>query len=206
MIFFRAAADVLETLQERWPRLFGFMNWGPGTDALTAVVKKELASGEGLVLDFGCGRGALCQTFDAAEYVGFDITPSFVAFARQSHPAHKFAVMDGTNLAFQPNQFERIVIVGVLHHLDDTLTNRALMEIRRVLRADGMCLIIEAIPTRERGNIIGRLLRSMDAGAFIRPVQAWVSLLEEHLQIERSYHVKSGWVDTQAFIMRGKEN
>jgi len=206
MLLLRGIATVLETLQERWPRLFGFMNWGPGTDALTAVVCKELATGKGLVLDFGCGRGALCQTFDAAHYVGFDLVSSFVVFARQTNAAYKFTVMDGTSLAFQPDEFERVVIVGVLHHLNDSLTNQALSEIRRVLRSDGKCLIIEAIPTKERRNIIGRLLRSMDAGAFIRPVSEWVALLEQHLHIECSYHVKSGWVDTQAFILRGKEN
>jgi ubiquinone/menaquinone biosynthesis C-methylase UbiE len=182
------------------------MNWGPGTDALTAVVREELAAGKGLVLDFGCGRGALSQTFEAADYVGFDIIPSFVAFAHQRNIKHKFTLMDGTRLAFRPNEFDRVVIVGVLHHLNDGLTSQALAEIRRVLRSNGKCLIIEATPTKERRNVIGRLLRSMDAGAFIRPVSEWVELLEQHLQIERSYHVKSGWVDTQAFVLRGKEN
>jgi SAM-dependent methyltransferase len=182
------------------------MNWGPGTDALTAVVRREMAGGSGLVLDFGCGRGALCPTFDPAHYVGFDIIPSFAAYARRTNPDYNFSVMDGTRLAFQADEFGRVVIVGVLHHLDDSLTGQALAEIRRVLRPDGKCLIIEAIPTKERRNVIGRFIRSMDAGAFIRPVSEWVSLLEQHLYIERSYHVRSGWVDTQAFILRGRES
>lgn len=205
MLLLRGMAGALETLQERWPRLFGFMNWGPGTDALAAVVRKELGGGEGMVLDFGCGRGALCQSFEAGEYVGFDIVPSFVTFAREANSGHKFAVMDGTRLAFQNEEFGRVVIVGVLHHLDDGLTEKALAEIGRVLGRDGKCLIIEAIPTKERRNMIGRLIRSMDAGAYIRTVPEWVALMERHLKIERSYHVKSGWVDTQAFVLRAKE-
>lgn len=168
--------DKLKRLQDAYPGAFGFMNWcpmGPFHD----VVQQELAGGPNqTVVDFGCGRGAFATLFDARKYVGVDISPTFVKYAKRQHPAHGFVMTDGTHLALRDSQCDAVLVCGVLHHMTDTQVIAALREIRRILKPYGRALLIEPIPVVSRWNLPGRLLLAVDRGHFIRGGEKWTEL------------------------------
>jgi SAM-dependent methyltransferase len=130
------------------------------------------------VLDVGCGPGSI--TLGLAEHVapgrvvGIDLQPSQVeqarglALMRGAANVH-FEVADVYRLPFADGVFDAVFAHGVLMHLCDPV--RALMELRRVLRA---------------GGVVG--LRDPDLGAALHaPI---TPLLEQwlHLRVQARQH------------------
>lgn len=194
-------AHGLERLQEACPGLCGFMNWAP-MGAFYRLVQSELPIEAGeRVLDFGCGRGVFSHLFDAQSYFGVDLTPSFVRHARKKHPAHGYAFMDGTRLGFSDGAFDSVLVVGVFHHLDDDMAVGGLREVHRVLKPGGRALVLEPVPVVDRWNLYSRLIKSMDAGHFIRPLEAWPRLVGDVLPLLNTYHCRVGLNDIA--VMKG---
>lgn len=177
------------------------MNWAP-MGGFYHLVRNELPLGpDERVLDFGCGRGIFTHLFGAQSYVGIDMTPSFVRYARRRHPKHEYAFMDGTRLGFRDAAFDAVLVVGVLHHLDDDTAVAALREVRRVLRPGGRALLLEPVPVVDRWNLYSRLIKSMDAGHFIRPLEVWPRLVGGVLPLSDTYHRRIGLNDI--IVMKG---
>jgi SAM-dependent methyltransferase len=82
------------------------------------------------VLDFGCGTGQMLSFLRRSldyegEYVGYDISPEAIEFARSAHPAGRFEVR---NILEQPAQeaFDYVLVSGVFNNrISD---NRAFFE------------------------------------------------------------------------------
>lgn len=110
-------------------------------------IKKYITSDD-VVLDFGCGPGtfAIRMAGYCKSVVGVDITEEFINEATQS-----FEVLGLTNataihvapnqLPFQAASFDAIMMMDVIHHLDDIPTS--LTEVLRVLKPGGKILIFE---------------------------------------------------------------
>lgn len=101
------------------------------------------------LMDLGCGSGWLaarcCRT--GAEVHAVDVAPRGVAAVRRRFPeVSRFHVADVYRLPFRPSSFDALVLSEVLEHLAEP--DRALAEIRRVLRPGGRLLV--CVPYRER--------------------------------------------------------
>jgi SAM-dependent methyltransferase len=98
------------------------------------------------VLDVGCGQGIDLARYAMAEarVVGVDLTPRHVELARAHLDAlslpGRVLVSDAESLPFADRSFDRVSSNGVLHHTPGI--ERALGEIRRVLRPSGEARII----------------------------------------------------------------
>jgi ubiquinone/menaquinone biosynthesis C-methylase UbiE len=101
-------------------------------------------------LDYCCGNGenALFMAAAGAQATGIDISPEGIENCRrnasESGVADRatFAVMDGEALEFADNTFDVIAEYGALHHLD---YDKAMSELRRVIRPDGEIICVEAL-------------------------------------------------------------
>ena len=172
-----ALVEKLEGMQEVYPGLCGFMNWAP-VGTYSELVRTELSPKPGdCVLDFGCGRGAFTELFDARGYLGIDLSRALVSYARRSHPSYAYAVMDGASLGLSDVRFDAVLILGVLHHMEDKHVLAALHEVHQVLKPGGLLLIVEPIPVVSRWNVISRILKGLDLGDFIRQEEAWHRLV-----------------------------
>jgi SAM-dependent methyltransferase len=99
------------------------------------------------VLEYGCGEGASAFALvgHAAEVVGIDISDVAVAHAnRRASEACaaslRFQRMDAERMEFEPASFDVVCGSGILHHLE---IGRALREIARVLKPDGIAVFLE---------------------------------------------------------------
>lgn len=167
------------------------------------VLKRELGGAGGKVLDIGCGTGELSILFPPDRYVGIDISPAYIEFARKHYPA-EFHVMDATALNFADGTFDSAVIVGVLHHLDDDSSRALLSEAGRVLASNGRLVLLEDVVLAKGTHPIGRLIHILDKGDHIRSSAEYKRLLPNSLTIQKEYHMRSGVCDYVVLVMEKK--
>jgi SAM-dependent methyltransferase len=104
----------------------------------------ELKPGE-RVLDVGCGPAYYLDRLPDVEYHGFDTSPTYIAYARRrfgDRGEFHCEMLTEDGLADLP-RFDAVLLLGLLHHLDDEdsavlldLASRALADGGRVVTAD----------------------------------------------------------------------
>jgi len=94
------------------------------------------------VLDAGCGEGFYLMLLDkvyGCQVLGLDNDPKILERAKKwvkEKSNIKFAVGDVTNLPFENESFDKIILSEVLEHVPED--RKALSEIYRVLKKDGI--------------------------------------------------------------------
>lgn len=122
------------------------------------------------VLEYGCGEGSF--SFDLANkgshVHGIDISEVAIETANRKAIALglenkiDFKVMNAEELDFKDNYFDRICGNSILHHLE---LKKSLIELTRVLKADGNAVFIEPLGHNPFINLYRKLtpkLRSED--------------------------------------------
>lgn len=172
--------------------------------AIRRIINNFLKTGKyHHVLDFGCGIGILAPLFTPKQYLGFDIDTKAIAYAKNKYPKYSFQVGDATKLKLQ-KKFDLILIVGVLHHLNNKEVKAALEVIKSLLLPKGKVILIEAIPPIHKWNILGHIFRSLDKGHYVRALENYQKLVDDSLAIEKQYQKMGGVLDYGIFIIRHK--
>jgi ubiquinone/menaquinone biosynthesis C-methylase UbiE len=108
--------------------------------------KKLLSKARGKILEVACGIGQNFALFPAnSEITGVDLSPKMLEQARQSAIAHglsvNLAVMNAEKLEFPDASFD--TVVSTLSTCTFPNPVKALQEIRRVCRPNGLILLLE---------------------------------------------------------------
>ena len=129
------------------------------------------------VLDVGCGPGTNTRHFASAGYLGVDMNPAYIAYARRRHK-RDFLVADVCEYTAEPGQkYDFILVNSFLHHIDLPNTRRILAHLATLLTDDGHIHIIEVVmPEKER---VARQLARWDRGQFVRPLTEWKEIFSE---------------------------
>ncbi|MDP3741827.1 MAG: class I SAM-dependent methyltransferase [Candidatus Micrarchaeota archaeon] len=93
------------------------------------------------VLELGCGDGKTLTSLIASGFkvTGIDVSPSAIKIARKKAGRKaKLVVGDVCELPFAANSFDAVVTVHVLDHLSQKERGKAVVEISRVLKKDGL--------------------------------------------------------------------
>lgn len=89
------------------------------------------------LLEIGCSSGYYVDVFRAlrvnVNYVGCDISPSFIELARQTHPQIDFLVADAVQLPFDTRQFDVVLSGCCLLHIPEY--SKAIVEAARVAKS-----------------------------------------------------------------------
>lgn len=130
------------------PALYSALQRLLGADAVRqTLVLDYLTPVEGeRILDLGCGPGDLLLSLPAtAEYVGVDRSQAYVEAARRRFPGRgQFAVMDARAVSAEAlGDFDAVVSIGLLHHLDDPDVIRMLEAAGEVLDPGGRFLSLD---------------------------------------------------------------
>ena len=114
---------------------------------LAAAKCLDRAAGTSL-LDVGCGvgglHGALAGTFK--RICGVDVSEKSIEVARERNPRFEYRVMTGNNIPYPAGVFEMATAINVLHHVDPTSWQLVLLELKRVVRPNGLVCVIEHNP------------------------------------------------------------
>src|SRR5260370_22769780 len=73
---------------------------------------------QGPLLDIGCGTGALARNVASTRYLGVDQDEGSIAIAKNLFPAHRFLTLAEFAQSQNENQFERIVGLAVIEHVE----------------------------------------------------------------------------------------
>lgn len=143
----------------------------------------ELSKSE-RVLEVGCGTGALSVLFPVEQYIGLDICPDYARSAKKWNKLKQFIIMDARYLGFKEKAFDKVFIVGVLHHLPDNKVRKILKECA-FIKAQKV-LVLEPIKP-PKFDIICGLFTALDRGKYIRCMSDWINLLSKDLRINRKH-------------------
>jgi SAM-dependent methyltransferase len=121
------------------------------------------------VLDIGCGPAYVVEYLRGATYFGFDINSRYIAYAKEKYGSrgnfysHPFD--DAAAKELEP--FDLILMMGVLHHLDDKQAAATITLCKHVLNSEGSLVTLD--PYRRPGeSFIAEFLLNRDRGRFIR--------------------------------------
>jgi SAM-dependent methyltransferase len=127
------------------------------------------------VLDVACGPGTNTHHFAGADYLGIDINPRYIQYARQRHKRN-FLLADVTQYTVAPGErFDFILLNSFLHHVDTRAALPVLAHLRTLLTDDGHVHILDLV-LPERPSL-ARFLARLDRGEFPRPLPAWLDLV-----------------------------
>lgn len=152
------------------------------------------------LLDIGCGTGEFSVFFRPDNYTGVDIVPAYINYARR-HYGRTFVVGDGTMLPWPVENFDKALIIGVLHHLDDVTSLKILDEAHRVLKKGGQLLLMEDLAA-PNDNILTKFVHRLDQGDFIRDRDSYRQLVERsQFAITESFRISSGLCPYQVYLL-----
>src|SRR6266700_5897352 len=111
----------------RWlkmPFLYNLFQGVVGGNALrrSIIQTRVLATPGDKVIDIGCGTAQALQSLPDVEYLGLDINPDYVAFARRTYGDKGIFVVGNKRSLSSDTRFrdaDIVIAVSVLHHLDD---------------------------------------------------------------------------------------
>ncbi len=169
---------------------------------LAAARYRAMLAGAHRVLDVGCGTGEAARFAEGAEYVGVDLSETLI---RQGagRPDRHLAAASLFALPFAEGTFDRVICMGVLHHLPPGHLAAALREMRRVLMPQGRLAIIEPNPW----GLFQRLM------AYVRPAERGILAVgpgaigraarEAGLEVEKAlYDHTVFWAAHATFLLR----
>jgi SAM-dependent methyltransferase len=156
---------------------------------VTNFIKKK----NSYVLDIGCGPAEILENFDNIFYYGFDTNKYYIEHAKQKYNfksnffCHKFNAKKIKNKI----KFDYVLLLGLLHHLNDKESDVLLAEIKKVLKKKGMLLTLDNVYTRNQ-NFVAKKLIDFDRGNHVRTKKEYLSILKKNFKVVNSniYHQK----------------
>lgn len=143
------------------------------------------------ILDIGCGTGEFSGLFNQDDYSGIDISPRYIAYAKKKARGN-FRVMDAANLQFPDKNFDFILIMAIIHHLNDEEANKVINEARRVLKPNGKILMIEDAKIKKIENLAVKFFQKFDKGDFIRAPENYNKLVNDNFNILNNWEIRNG--------------
>lgn len=133
------------------------------------------------VLDIGCGPGTYVNFFANTNYLGVDIDPSYISFAKSQYPDKSFITQDARKLNLENGRlFDFILINSILHHLDDQAVKESLSSAEHYLSGNGNIHILELVLIPEFS--VSSAVTRFDRGDYPRPYDTWMKLFTDKFE------------------------
>jgi len=132
------------------------------------------------VLDVACGPGTNTPHFLHTDYVGVDLNPRYVEYARRRYGKEFVAADVATALPRFPEPFDFVLVNSFFHHMDDTRVRHILGALRGLVAPGGHMHILDLVLPERAGTALA--LARLDRGHFARPLAAWRRLLGADLE------------------------
>jgi cyclopropane fatty-acyl-phospholipid synthase-like methyltransferase len=120
------------------------------------------------LLDIGCGTGHAVPFFPNVKYVGFDMSPEYIESARKRFPQATFICQRVSHyIPVEREEFDVVLALGVLHHLDDAEAHQLFEIAHRALKSGGKLLTFDGVFTKDQ-SALARYFISRDRGRYVR--------------------------------------
>lgn len=146
------------------------------------------------VLDIGCGGGDALRYLERFEtYHGFDTDEVAISFARQrpeaARPNVHFATVLVSSTTFEEIRPTRVMMNGLLHHLDDA---DAIELLKMCAATDAVQRVVTNDTVYLPGEPLNNIMARLDRGRFVRNIEGYRNLTSRAgLTIAREEVVRS---------------
>ena len=160
--------------------------------------KIRAAVGGKSVLELATGPGLIAKNIaeSAASVVATDFSEKMILQAKKNKnlPRVTFEVADATNLRYEENSFDTVIIANALHIMPNP--QKALSEINRVLKADGILIAPNFVghSSGKKPNLWAKILKAL-------------GVKFEHEWTESTYTAfleENGWSVRSSCLIKGK--
>lgn len=156
---------------EAWGRFVGAEGW---RRKLTAEHMRP-QPGE-RVLDLGCGPAELLPHLGDIEYTGIDISEPYILRARATMDGRgEFRVGSATAIDADLEDFDLVVALGVLHHIDDDGVRDMFAGAAGALKPTGRMVTVDPVLVPGQ-NRVAHAIIVRDRGRHVRSVDGYEAL------------------------------
>jgi SAM-dependent methyltransferase len=115
--------------------------------------------------------------------VGIDHNPRYITKASQHYRGNgRFFVADVREISeLVEIKFDRVLLIGVLHHLDDSSSRNVIVQARSVLKQGGRLICYDPTFVQNQ-HPISYFISRFDRGRFVRKPEEYEKLLCEEFQ------------------------
>ncbi len=132
-----------------------------------------------IVVDIGGGTGAIAQFLSGRVARMIVIDPSEKMLAQCRHHVGLECILGHSEaLPFNDRSIDKIILVDAFHHLSDRTA--ALSEIRRVLKQNGIVIVVEFNPESIGGTIIALFEKILRFGSVFFTPDQLLDLFTDH--------------------------
>ncbi len=138
------------------------------------------------ILDIGCGPGSVFSYFPTGvHYVGFDLSEDYIEAAVKSYGQKGTFFVGNVETvdlsSYAP--FDKILAIGVLHHLNDQQVTIMMEKVMAALRPGGVLITLDGCFTKPQ-NPIARRIIAADRGEYVRTQEKYQQLVEPFGQLQ----------------------
>lgn len=132
----------------------------------------------GRVLELGCGPGTNAFLFPDENYVGIDLSATYLMSARKKFPNKKFLEADVSKSQWisEVGPVDRVFMNSLMHHLSDEQLLDTFRNLGKILPSGARVEFLDMILPDESGIV--RKLALLDRGQYVRTKEHWERLLE----------------------------
>ena len=133
------------------------------------------------VIDIGCASGLALQWLPPVQYLGLDISPDYIAFARKKYGRRGTFVLGDARSLRTDSRFQDadiVIALGVLHHLDDREARDCIQFAHGALKPNGRFVFHEPCWIPNQGPV-SKYIMGSDRGRNIRTEQQYRDLAGE---------------------------
>ena len=164
------------------PLIYKLFQQGIGKSTTFAYLVDEFIQPESKlwILDVGCGNAQIRKFLGDVHYVGVDHNPKYISKAREANGlSDEFYVADVSEVAqLVTNKFDRVLLIGVLHHLSDSQCQDLLRNCTQLLATGGHLFALDPALIEDQ-HPIARFLAKSDRGRFARSPGDYRKLIQE---------------------------
>ncbi len=166
------------------PVLYNAVQWllGAENPRRYCVTTYGAVSAGSRVIDVGCGPGLALRYLPNVEYIGFDPSADYIAWARRRFGSKgrfeqgMFAPEHARALA----PYDLVLLLGVIHHCDDATARDLFATIASGLAPGGRVVTLDPTYTPTQSAMARRIARA-DRGRFARTPDGYRDLAAPHL-------------------------
>lgn len=138
------------------------------------------------ILDIGCGPSQILDHLDTyGSYTGVDENNDHIDYAaRKYNGRSNTRFLCGNVLETEipeTDKFDRVLMLGFMHHLPDTACNQLLLNIKSRISGNGFLLTFDPVLTRH--HLISNMLCKLDRGRFVRDKDGYLELLSNNFEV-----------------------
>ena len=134
------------------------------------------------VLDVGCGPAYYVDRLSHVDYIGFDTDQRYIEDARSRFPRARFFCEEfGPRHAAELGPFDAVMLMGLLHHLEDPHCDALLSLFAGALRPGGRVVALDTVVYPGQ-SAVSRLLAKNDRGDHVRTPEGFNRIGSRHFK------------------------